>query len=582
MKKAYWLLLPLLALASCQGLLGSSSSEETASSSDASSSSSSATASSSKEEAASSSTEEESISSSSSSEETPQKALQIADIKNILVYYGLLDGSAPFEPVAPEVKDQDGNVVPLEDVTFSFEGDDIRYENGGFIGLRGGTSTTVTATSKDGATGTFTVSVYNREYREKHEAAATSEGWYGDIEIDPVASLEEGFASGIDISSSLSIYESCGRYYGAFYNENGEEQSLYQILADNGVNWIRLRLWVDPYNHNLLDEDGNPTPYGGGICDYEHVEWMAHEAKMAGLSVLLDFHYSDFYTDPGNQVIPKAWANITSAEEMGNKIYEYTNSTLLSLKEADALPDAVALGNETTTGMLTQLPGTDGNSLTGDNPGYITGKRSAPSSIAGSAYSDNFRLYIRKANEAVKDVSAAILTMVHMARGLTATDNIIGYFNDLAGINFDIIGLSGYVYYQWQNPTTLRNALNTISAAFPTKKIAVAEHSYGFTYESDTQGNFTFSDWPDATATAVSSFEVSIQGQADCIRALTEAVANLDNGWGAFYWEGAWRIRTGCGWADSASKNSWANQGLFSYDGKALGSLEVYSLMWGN
>ena len=66
------------------------------------------------------------------------------------------------------------------------------------------------------------------------------------------------------------------------------------------------------------------------------------------------------------------------------------------------------------------------------------------------------------------------------------------------------------------------------------------------------------------------------------IKALTEAVANLDNGWGAFYWEGAWRIRTGCGWADSASKNSWANQGLFSYDGKALGSLEVYSLMWGN
>ncbi len=569
MKKACLFLFPLLALSSCGGLSESSSGGEAASSSEAPSS-----------EVASSS--EGDASSSSSSQESLQKALKIDDIDNILVYYGLLDGSAPFAPVAPVVKDAEGNVVPLDEVIFSYEGDDIRYENGGFIGLRGGTSTEVTATSKDGATGTFEVSVYNRDYRERHEEAAIEEGWYGDVDIDPVASLDEGFASGIDISSSLSIYESCGRYYGAFYNEIGEEQSLFQILADNGVNWVRLRLWVDPYNYTLLDEDGNPTPYGGGICDYDHVEWMAHEAKMAGLSVLLDFHYSDFYTDPSNQVIPKAWADIATAGEMGEQIYEYTKSTLESLLAADALPDAVALGNETTTGMLTQLPGTDGAALTGDNPGYITGKRSAPSSVAGTAYGDNFRLYLQKANQAVKDVDADILTMVHMARGLTATDNIIGYFEDLSAIDFDIVGLSGYVYYQWQNPSTLRKALGEIASAFPSKMISIAEHSYGFTYEADAQGSFTFSDYPDSVAGPVSSYEVSIQGQAECIRDVTEAVSDLENGWGAFYWEGAWRIRAGCGWADSRSKNSWANQGLFSYDGKALGSLRAYSLMWGN
>ena len=424
MKKAYWFLLPLLALASCQGLLGSSSSEETASSSDASSSSSSATASSSEEEAASSSAEEESISSSSSSEETSQKALQIADIKNILVYYGLLDGSAPFEPVAPEVKDQDGNIVPLEDVTFSFEGDDIRYENGGFIGLRGGTSTTVTATSKDGATGAFTVSVYNREYREKHEAAATSEGWYGDIEIDPIASLEEGFASGIDISSSLSIYESCGRYYGAFYNENGEEQSLYQILADNGVNWIRLRLWVDPYNHNLLDEDGNPTPYGGGICDYEHVEWMAHEAKMAGLSVLLDFHYSDTWADPDKQYKPSAWEGLTG-KALEDKLYEYTRDVLSQMKDAGVPPAVVQVGNEINHGLVWPEGRLDDNS-TEENWAAAMG------------------LY-KAGARAVREVLPDAKLQVHLALGgeNTLCRQYLDYM-DKYGAEYDIIGLSYY------------------------------------------------------------------------------------------------------------------------------------------
>ena len=76
-------------------------------------------------------------------------------------------------------------------------------------------------------------------------------------------------------------------------------------------------------------------------------------------------------------------------------------------------------------------------------------------------------------------------------------------------------------------------------------------------------------------------YDVSVQGQANMIHDVTSAVASLPNGFGVFYWEPAWVIKDGCGWADLRSKNSWANQGLFSYEGKALGSLEVYKQMEG-
>ncbi len=508
---------------------------------------------------------------SSSSSETA-RTLEAADIENLYVYRG--------DPVAPVVKDSGGTILNNEQLTFSFEGDDIRYENGGFIGLRGNSSTLVTVTDSKGASGSFSVKVANRPYREQHGEAAENEGWFDEISVDPIASLDEGFANGMDISSAAYIYERCGEYYGAFYNEAGDEQSLFQIIADHKVNWVRLRLWVDPYNHNLLDSEGNPTPYGAGICSYEYVEWMAREAKAAGLKVLLNFHYSDFYAHPGQQVIPKAWSSISSAQEMGDTIYEYTKSTLEDMKAADALPDAVQIGNETTTGMLTQLPGTDYNRLTGDNPGYIADSYNAPSSIAGSVGSSNWTYYLGKANAAVKDVDGNILTMVHLARGLTASDDIINYFRNIESVDYDIIGLSCYVYYQWSNPSTLRTHIGKIAAAFPDKLICAAEHAYGYTYEEDMLGNWIFSKYEDPGAAAVSSYEVNVQGQADCIHDLTEAVANLSNGWGAFYWEPAWRIRAGCGWSDASSRNSWANQGLFSLDGKALGSLAVYEKMY--
>ena len=513
--------------------------------------------------------------------ESPQKKLIFDEIPDLYVYYGAVDGSAPWRSVAPFIREEDGTIVSPEEATYVYEGDAIRIEDGRITALEGGTSTEVKVTAPSGATGTFTVNVLNRGYKENHEEAANDEGWYGDIDIEPIAGLDESFANGVDISSAAYIYERCGRYYGAYYNEEGNEQSLFQILADHDVNYVRLRLWVDPYNHELLDKDGNPTSYGGGVCDYPRVEWMAKEAKAAGLKVLLDFHYSDFYTDPSNQVIPKAWSDITTSTEMGEKIYQYTKETLESLKAAGALPDAVALGNETTTGLLTQLPGEDKASLTGGNPGYIEGKRSAPASISGSYGSDNFVLYLSKANQAVKEVGEEILTMVHMARGLTAANDIISYFSSLEEVAYDIIGLSGYVYYQWSNPSTLNNNLTKIANAFPDKLVSIAEHSYGFTFESDTLGGFTFSDHPDAGARPVSSYEVSIQGQTECVADVTEAVAKLPNGWGAFYWEPAWRIRAGAGWADANSRNSWANQGLFSYDGKVLGSLDVYSKMLG-
>lgn len=462
---------------------------------------------------------------------------------------------------------------------YRYEGKDIRIEGNSVIGLKAGTSTEVSV-FKDGEEFTITVNIDNRPYNSTHEEAEVSEGWFESVDIDPIAGLGDGFYNGMDVSSAYIIYKATAAaqpWKGVYYNDEGNEQSLFQILKEHGLNSVRLRLWVDPYNYNCLDADGNPTPYGGGICDYQAVEWMAKEAVDAGLEYCLDFHYSDYWADPGTQVFPKSWVQYETAAEVSNAIYEYTKGVLEDLKAANALPRSVQLGNETTGGMLLQYPGTDHTSMTGGLPYYSDeGKRySAPSAVRAPRGSANLVSYLSSAARAVNEVDPSIDKIVHIAKGLSGTDNIIEFYNGISEVDYDVIGLSGYTYFQWGNLSTLRNGLTAISEAFPDKKILIAETAYGFTYENDGLMSPIFykTTGSDCKETI---YEVSPQGQAEMIRDVTAAVASLDNGYGVYYWEGAWKIQPKCGWSDERSTNSWANQGLFSYNGKATGALDVY------
>lgn len=144
---------------------------------------------------------------------------------------------------------------------------------------------------------------------------------------------------GADISILADMEKS-----GAGYYENGVKKDALQILKNNGVNYVRLRLWQDPY-----DDQGNS--YGAGTNDLNTTIALAKRAKNLGLKVLLDFHYSDFWVDPGKQNLPKAWENY-SFEQLDAALYGYTKSVLTEMKNNGVYPDMVQIGNELNSGML--------------------------------------------------------------------------------------------------------------------------------------------------------------------------------------------------------------------------------------
>ena len=148
------------------------------------------------------------------------------------------------------------------------------------------------------------------------------------------------FLKGADLSTLLEV-ERCG---GRFYDLNGREDDAINILARHGVNHVRLRLWNDP--HSEVGES-----YGGGGCDLNTVAALARRAKDLGLTWQLVFHYSDFWTDPGKQNLPKAWRGLGQAE-LEKAVYSFTRDTLQSLKAQGLAPDLVSVGNEITSGLL--------------------------------------------------------------------------------------------------------------------------------------------------------------------------------------------------------------------------------------
>src|SRR6185369_10954674 len=118
------------------------------------------------------------------------------------------------------------------------------------------------------------------------------------IHVNPIKDLRPDFIMGADVSMLQQIEDNGGKFY-----DNGVEKDCLTILKDHGVNWIRLRIWNDP-----TDDQGKPL--GGGDNDLERTVAMATRVKAMGLKLLLDFHYSDWWADPGKQNMPKAWATL--------------------------------------------------------------------------------------------------------------------------------------------------------------------------------------------------------------------------------------------------------------------------------
>ncbi len=361
---------------------------------------------------------------------------------------------------------------------------------------------------------------------------------------------------GMDISTLLEMEELGIRYYDKA--ESGyEEGNLLDILKRYGFDSIRLRLWHTPYA-----EDG--TPYGAGNNDLDRTIIMAQKVKEKGFSLLLDIHYSDFWTDPGKQIKPKAWKDLTG-EALEAAVYDYTVEVMERMKSEGVLPDMVQVGNELSNGLLWP---------DGHTPAYDVIRRLVNAGIRG-----------------VRKCAADIPVMLHLDNGGN-NDLYREWFDHFmdGGEEFEYIGLSYYPFWHG-SLQMLSDNMNDIAVRYG-KKLIAAEVSRGFTMEDYASYEKLSAGERKGMATRQSlvdkiDYPMTKQGQCDFMRDFMQVIKDVpeNKGCGFYYWEGAWIPVPGSGWATPASLaymqdpgpcgNEWANQALFDYDGRVLPAMEV-------
>lgn len=378
--------------------------------------------------------------------------------------------------------------------------------------------------------------------------------------VEKIENLSDDFIMGCDISTVIALENSGVK----FYNYNGEEDDLFEILRESGVNYIRVRVWNDP-----KDADGNG--YGGGNCDIDTACEIGKRTAKAGLKLLVDFHYSDFWADPAKQDAPKEWEGMT-IEEKSQALYEYTVNSLEKLKKAGADVGMVQIGNET------------------------NGK------MCGEKIWMNIYYLMEAGSRAVRETLPKAMVAVHFTNP-ESTDNMLNYASklDYYKLDYDVFASSYYPY--WHGTTeNLTSVLSTISETYG-KKVMVAETSYAYTLaDGDEHGN-TIGD----VINYEKKYPITVQGQSRAVADVIKAVADIgESGIGVFYWEPAWLPvpgenweernalweQYGSGWASSYSVDydpddagiyyggsAWDNQAMFDFEGKPLESLKTFALV---
>lgn len=406
--------------------------------------------------------------------------------------------------------------------------------------------------------GTEAQSETEQEVTRTTEEPAEAEEEWSDVFVEPVAGISDDFIRGMDASAVLSVEKSGAKYYGY----DGKEQDVFETLAESGVNYIRLRVWNDPY-----DENGNG--YGGGDNDVATAIELGKRATQYGMKVNIDFHYSDFWADPKRQHAPKAWEGM-SADEKADALYDFTKESLTQILDAGVDVGMVQVGNEINNGMSgeTDVPAV---------MGLLSAGSRAVREIADS-YGKDIQIVLHYTNiEDNEEVD-------------TMAANLKEY-----GVDYDIFGLSYYPFWDGTNEN-MQNVAKNIMDRYG-KKVVIAETSYCYT-EKDGDG---FGNSFDGIEDAVDGYAPTVQSQATMIRDIC-AAANEVGVLGVFYWEGTWIPvgsadqdnsalweKYGSGWASSYSAEydpddaglyyggcSWDNQAMFDFTGHPLPSLNVF------
>ncbi len=396
-----------------------------------------------------------------------------------------------------------------------------------------------------------------------------------DVNVSKIA-LADDFITGADLSSYISLKES-----GTVFKDEGgkplSDAAFFRYLREGGTNWVRIRIWNNPY-------DSSGRGYGGGNNDLEKAKIMGKLATDAGMKVLIDFHYSDFWADPAKQQAPKAWKALSLAEKE-NAVESYTLDSLNALRAAGVDVGMVQVGNETN------------NAVCGENT------------------RENMAKIFNAGSRAVRAFDPDCLVALHFTNPEKG-----GYYAGWAAdldkykVDYDVFASSYYPF--WHGTTSNLEGVLTEVAETYGKKVMVAETSWTTSWEDG--------DGHDNTAPKTSQdldYDISLQGQADEIRDVVNAVNNVNSSQpgkaiGVFYWEPAWISpyyvydedgnadeklvkqnqeaweKYGSGWASSYASEydpedagKWYggsavdNQSWFDFDGTALPTAKIYSLI---
>ncbi|MFD9781695.1 arabinogalactan endo-beta-1,4-galactanase [[Kitasatospora] papulosa] len=323
--------------------------------------------------------------------------------------------------------------------------------------------------------------------------------------------------------------------HGATYrNAGGTAGDAMGILRSSGMNYVRLKVWVNPAD---------------GYNDKARVLAMAKRAKALGMKTLIDFHYSDAWADPGKQNKPAAWAGHGYAQ-LRTDVYNHTYDVLNALKAQGTTADMVQIGNEINGGML-----------------WPEGSTGNWSQLAG---------LITSGANAAKAVSSGTKVALHLAEGGDNAGTRWWFDNAVVQkVPFDVIALSYYGYWHG-SLSELQTNLDDAASRYG-KPVLVAETAYAHTLADDDglENNV-------ATASQlVAGYPATPAGQAANLRDVMNVVEAVPNGrgLGAVYWEPAWTAVKGSGWdpVDPASGNAWENQAVFDYDGKLLPAAAWFS-----
>ncbi len=377
------------------------------------------------------------------------------------------------------------------------------------------------------------------------------------ISVNKITGINNQTIRGVDLSSLLAEQRSGVTYA----TQQGKRANIFNILRQSGVNYVRLRVWNDPY-------DAQGQGYGGGNADLSNAIQIGQEATKHHMKVLIDFHYSDFWADPSKQTAPKAWVTYSVSQKKA-ALYHYTLTSLQKLKAAKINVGMVQIGNESNGG------------------------------IAGvKDWGDMCQLF-SAGSQVVRKIDPKALIALHFTnpqqKGLYSwiSKTLARYH-----VDYDVFASSYYSYWHG-SAANLTNVLKAVAKTYH-KKVMVAETSYPYTYQDgDGSANTVTAETKDLDL----KYPVSVQGQATAIHDVFQAIARVGRaGLGVFYWEPAWipvgsasqsaydQIlwqKYGSGWAtpyaadyDASAKDaggsSWDNQSLFDFQGNALPSLKVF------